>query len=182
MNSPLSQNHYLYTHGNPVMNIDPSGHMTIQGMVGATVITGVLVGSYYATVGNPFSKGSVSNNVWLSIIIYELSSIQRDMEIWIMMAGILPEDRTEEEQKESDYDYGDYKNDCSNKPNVRDYPDQCSYLVVAIMHIKRCIKKNEDFDKKWTDNRHGETSLKNFKTRLKRLEDALKKECNAKFN
>jgi hypothetical protein len=33
MNSPLSQNHYLYTHGNPVMFTDPSGHITMMGLI-----------------------------------------------------------------------------------------------------------------------------------------------------
>jgi hypothetical protein len=57
MNSPLSQNHYLYTHGNPVMNIDPSGNMVgINELTFSISMRGQLSANRLSRVGTSLSK------------------------------------------------------------------------------------------------------------------------------
>ena len=41
---PLSQNHYLYAGGNPVMYVDPSGHVSMVSVVNSMAIMGTLSG------------------------------------------------------------------------------------------------------------------------------------------
>jgi len=42
LTDPLSQNRYLYARGNPVIYVDPSGHVTMMGLVGTIRNLGVL--------------------------------------------------------------------------------------------------------------------------------------------
>jgi len=140
--------------------------------------------TYALCFGGANGQGLIGDAI-LTITSLMIRSLQIEMQAWVMMAGILPHERTPEQQEEADYDYSGYKNHCSNTPNERDYPDKCSYLVAAVMHIKKCIKLNEDFDEKWTDNRHSgqgdkKSSLDYFKDRQKRLEETLQKECTSK--
>ena len=53
---PISQNHYLYAGANPVMYVDPNGHMTMMSMSNAIAITGILAG------GSIVSLAILNNN------------------------------------------------------------------------------------------------------------------------
>ena len=164
------------------MYVDPSGNF-IAGLSMSTSIMGILaVGGGITSLGILNSRGeSSSGSIWSSIINYEFRLLNVEIYIaTVLMAGILPEKRTPEQQKDSDYDYGDYKNYCSNGPNCRDYPDDCSCWVAKIVHARTCIQKIEDFDEQWTDNRHGEKSLLTWKTRLKNLQERVDKICKGK--
>jgi len=56
--SPLSQNHYLYAHGNPVMYIDPSGHF-IGGFASVGMSIMSTIGSGYLRIAGTTERGMV---------------------------------------------------------------------------------------------------------------------------
>jgi len=123
-------------------------------------------------VGGDSSSGSV----WSLIINYAVRLF--NVEIYtatVLMAGILPEDRSDEQKEDADRDHGKYKNYCENPPRRIDYPDDCSFWVASIVHLRKCIQKMEEFDKKWTDNRHADNAL--FQRR-KSLENLIEKVNN----
>ena len=66
MNSPVTQNHYLYAGANPSMFVDPSGHMTLAGLGDAISIRGTLDG--IARVRVPFNQLAVKRLVTEGIV------------------------------------------------------------------------------------------------------------------
>lgn len=89
VDSPLSQNHYLYAGANPTLYVDPSGRcFTMSGMMQATVITGILATSYYATIGNNSSGVSVFQNAWISVAMYNVKTwLMEEYSSVVLMAG-----------------------------------------------------------------------------------------------
>ena len=90
LTDPLSQNPYLYARGNPTVYVDPSGRcFTMSGMMQATVITGILATSYYATIGNN-SRGGYGGSAWLTVAMYNLAVLQQDLliRVWFDLATI----------------------------------------------------------------------------------------------
>jgi len=64
--SPLSQNHYMYTHGNPVNYTDPSGHYTMVDTIGAISIRGTFNGIRSKTL--PFTLDAVGKMITKGIL------------------------------------------------------------------------------------------------------------------
>jgi len=58
--NPFSQNHYLYGNGNPLRFIDPSGHMTMIGLIGGIKNLGILATrttiSFGKRIGRAYKK------------------------------------------------------------------------------------------------------------------------------
>ena len=74
---PLSQNHYLYAGGNPVVYVDPSGRMSITSQSFAIATMGILGGGALVT-GFLFNDRGIScENIWLTVGLY-------NAHIWIL--------------------------------------------------------------------------------------------------
>jgi len=183
---PATLNHYGYAHGNPVMYVDPSGHMTMMGAVSVIGLSGVLAGSttYALFYGGSNGQGIVGDawdivinsyfyNFNLSYMYYELINGEDGIEI---------NDRTEAQQAESDIDHDNYKNKCSNKPTRGQYKDGCAYNKALLKWSKECKEAVELFDKKWKDNNrpngHEDSWIKAMGKNIKKAEKFItKKGC-----
>ncbi|MCD6258509.1 MAG: RHS repeat protein, partial [Helicobacteraceae bacterium] len=162
---PITLNHYAYANSNPTMYTDPSGNMSVVESTFAIATLGIIGSSATYAILQKNNSGAVGS-AWAVVIDYDLSFLQRDILTFIMMAGVLPQDRTQEQAEEADRDYWDYKNYCDeNKPKQRDYSDNCSFWTASSVHARTCIQKMENFDEKWGENRH-DHKIQDWKTRL----------------
>ena len=65
---PISLHRYLYAHANPVMNLDPSGHLTLIGQMTVITVIGILASLVYFSVFNFLSRASTPVK-WSGIIM-----------------------------------------------------------------------------------------------------------------
>ena len=93
------------------------------------------------------------------------------------MAGILHEDRTQEEAEEAEQEHEEYKDFCRNGPKKEDFSDLCSFWKAQVKHKKQCIVKIENFDRRWTDDRHRDNGIAQWKNGLKKVEDKIGRLC-----
>ncbi|GEM_PF-6094867 len=173
--NPVTQNHYLYAGGNPVMYVDPSGHMSMMSMGNAIAITGILAGGSIVSLGIlNNNRGGYGGNVYGVLASYELKVLSDEITVFgiIYMAKTLSSDDVKAKQEE----YDKYKNPCDNDPKPEDFgKDYCAYLKAAIAHKKQCIEMIEAWDRKWNNGRH-EQKIRDFKRSLRKLEKKLKKQ------
>ena len=159
---PLSQNHYLYAGGNPVLYVDLSGHCySMASMSNTIAVMGILGGGAIAT-GLFNSRGGYSGNIQATIWMYNASQFlyEEYIDFSIYWAGKATE--------KSPFGHAGEREALSVGPN-----DPCLYIKKAIEILEAQIAW------RYSDIRPGTQEAKGHYKRIKILEKHLEKLKNA---
>ena len=170
---PISQNHYLYAGGNPVMYVDPSGHMSMMSMSNAIAITGILAATVSYSIWAT-SRGDCDRNIWLTVGIYNAQTFLRAELLptfWLISEAL-----TWQEEKLKNSRYNLHKPRCDRPPREEDYNNKCAYYAALIAHAESCIRAFESWDKAYKPGEHA-TKIQQFKNTAKNNKKNYKRSC-----
>ena len=180
---PLSQNHYLYAGGNPVVYVDPSGHESMLSMNNAIAVMGILTGGAIVTHlfdmrGQGSSYGAY--DVVIDSYFYNFDISYSSYELINGEEGIEIDDRSEsQKEEEAQRDHDAYKKQCSNRPRRSQFDNGCDYYKALLEWSIRCKNAVEEFDRKWKDkNRpdgHADTWIKDMENNIRKAKKFISK-------
>jgi len=156
--NPVTQNHYLYAHSNPLFYTDPSGYMSYAEQTSVLAVQSILAGVAVVNANAIFgSRGEYGGNINLMLWAYnaKVYVYEEFTDIAIYMAGKAKSQSPFKDREKEALD---------TTPN-----DPCSFIKTAIKILEAQIAW------RYTDLRPRSTSYKGHLKRIKILQKHLEK-------